>query len=464
MRPNPAEPTAGEVLGALSHALDLVEGQARGHAERTWLIARRIADALGCTDAERESLFFACVLKDSGCSTNSARLQQVFGGDETIAKRRVKFVNWSNPAASAVYAIRTVSPGGTWTEKFRRLLEMAGKPSNLMDEVTAERCSRGADIARSLGFGEDAATTIKNLDEHWDGAGSPEHRTHDQIPLLARILCLSQTMEVFAATYGPEAAYRVARKRNRRWFDPEVVKAAQSFAHDGPFWSAYARHLAGEAVAINPPQAALVRRTADTDRICAAFGTVVDAKSSFTSEHSNRVASYAVAIGRYLGLSAEELATLERAGMLHDVGKLAVPNSILDKPGRLDEQEFARIKEHPRHSWEVLRRVPAFERIAELSSAHHERLDGRGYWQGRDASVLCLATRCLTAADVFDALTADRPYRKAMSTEEALTIMRRDEGTAFDPRCLEALAALETAPQVPLQLAPSEPAAQPWAA
>lgn len=444
MRPNPAEPTAGEVLGALSHALDLVEGQARGHAERTWMIARRIAEALACPEAERESLFFASVLKDSGCSTNSARLHQVFGGDETIAKRRVKYVDWANPAASAFYAIRTVCPGGTWTEKFRRLLAMAGKPANLMDEVTAERCSRGADIARSLGFGEDAATTIKNLDEHWDGAGSPEHRTHDQIPLLARILCLSQTMEVFAATYGPEAAYRVARKRARRWFDPEVVKAAFSFAGDGPFWAAYARHLAGEPVAIDPPPAALVRRTADTDRICVAFGTVVDAKSTFTGEHSNRVASYAVGIGRMLDLPTEELATLERAGVLHDVGKLAVPNSILDKPGRLDDQEFARIKEHPRHSWEVLRRMPTFERIAELSSSHHERLDGRGYWQGKDASVLCTATRCLTAADVFDALTADRPYRQAMSPEDALAIMRRDEGTAFDPRCLEALAALQT--------------------
>ncbi|MGV3614004.1 MAG: HD-GYP domain-containing protein [Fimbriimonas sp.] len=442
MPPNPVEPTAGEVLGALSHALDLVEGQARGHAERTWLIARRIAESLGLSERQRESLFFACVLKDSGCSTNSARLQQVFGGDETVAKRRVKFVDWSNPAASALYAMRSVAPGGTWTEKFRRLLDMAGAPAGLMDEVTAERCSRGADIARSLGFGDECAEAIHCLDEHWDGHGSADHLRGDAIPLLARILCLAQTLEVFAATHGSDAGYRIVRKRSRRWFDPEIVSAALSFENDRAFWTLHTRHLAGESVAIDPPPAALTRRAADTDRICEAFGTVVDAKSTFTGEHSSRVAAYAVGIGRLVGLPSPELSTLRRAGVLHDIGKLSVPNSILDKPDRLDEKEFARVKEHPRHSWEVLRRVPAFARIAELASAHHERLDGRGYWQGRDATVLCLSTRCLTAADVFDALTADRPYRKAMSTEEALAIMWRDEGKAFDPRCLEALAAL----------------------
>ena len=345
----------------------------------------------------------------------------------------------------------------------RRLVKMAGTPANLMDEVTAQRCSRGAEIAHSLGFGDDCAEAILHLDEHWDGQGSPDHIEGHRIPMLARIVCLAQTMEVFAATYGVSAAYQVVRKRSGKWFDPQLAKVVCSFSRDQVFWARHARHVAGETVAVDAPPAALVRQAGTTDEICRAFASVVDAKSTFTGEHSSRVASYAVGIGSLVGLPPAELTMLQRAGLLHDLGKLAVPNSILDKPGRLDDNEFARVREHPRHSWEVLRRVPAFARIAELASAHHERLDGNGYWQGRDASQLDLATRCLTAADVFDALTAERPYRAAMTTDEALGIMRREEGSAFDPRCLEALTALRPhgeGPVVPLYVESNEPVAE----
>lgn len=434
---------AAEVLGALSHALDLVEGQTPGHAERTWLIARRVGVAYGLGSQDLTSLYFACVLKDSGCSTNSSRIQRVFGGDEHVAKKKVKFVNWSNSLASAWYAIGAVNPAESFTEKLRRLLKMAGKPGDFMDEVTADRCNRGADIALELGFGTACAEAIRTLDEHWDGHGSPAHLQGDQIPVLGRIVCLAQTMEVFASTYGPEAAYQIARKRNRKWFDPALVRAACSFERDQSFWDAHQLHAQSEGGKVGMPPGAWEEIIAGVDRICQAFSTVVDAKSTFTAAHSHRVASYAVAIGTRLGLSLQEQVDLHRAGMLHDIGKLSVPNAILDKPGKLDEVEYARIKGHPKHSWEILRRIPTFERLAALASTHHERLDGRGYWQGLSGDQLDLGMRCLTAADVFDALTAERPYRGPMSREEALAIMRKDAGTAFDPRCLEALETVE---------------------
>lgn len=451
-----SEPMAAEVLGALSHALDLVEGQLPGHAERTWLIARRIGQAAGLREAQLTSLFFACVLKDSGCSTNSSRIQRVFGGDEQIAKQKVKFVDWSNSLASVWYAINAIDPAERFPEKVRRLLRMAGKPGEFMDQVTADRCNRGADIASSLGFSADCADAIRTLDEHWDGHGSPSHLKGDQIPVLGRIVCLAQTMEVFAATYGPDIAYRVARKRSRRWFDPALVGAACSFEHDHEFWRQHRTHAESDGRATTMPTGAWQEVLAGTDGICNAFSSVVDAKSAFTAEHSNRVAAYAVGIARALGLGDDEQRELYRAGLLHDIGKLSVPNAILDKPSKLDDDEFARIKSHPRHSWEILNRVPAFERLAELASTHHERLDGHGYWQGLGAEQLDLSMRCLTAADVYDALTAARPYRGPMSGDEALAIMRRDEGKAFDPRCL---AALE---RVPVDL--SGPQVRAWAA
>jgi HD-GYP domain-containing protein (c-di-GMP phosphodiesterase class II) len=438
---------AGEVLAALSHALDLVEGQVAGHSERTWLIARRIGQELRLTEPEMESLFFACILKDSGCSTNSARLQRVFGGDEAIAKSRFKFVDWSRQGPLALYAIGSVAPGGTFGEKIRRLTAMVKAPNGLTDEVTADRCTRGAEIALELGFGEDCAEAIRALDEHWDGDGSPKHLVREQIPRLARILCLAQTLEVFATAHGRDAAYRIVRRRRGRWFDPEVVRASLSFRSDQAFWTEHGCARDGQRVALHAPEAAYRREASDTDRICRAFATVVDAKSTFTATHSERVASYAVGIGALVGLNAPELVLLNRAGMLHDIGKLAVPNSILDKPGRLDDDEYLRVKAHPRHSYDILRRIPTFGRVAELASSHHERLDGKGYWRGLGDRELDLATRCLTAADVYDALTADRPYRSAMSHEDALAVMDRDSRSAFDPRCLEALRELHLKPE-----------------
>ena len=121
------------------------------------------------------------------------------------------------------------------------------------------------------------------------------------------------------------------------------------------------------------------------------------------------------------------------------MGKLAVSNQILDKPSRPDVQEWASIRSHPAQSRAILERVEAFRDIAPIAGAHHERLDGRGYPDGLSGDELCLEARILTVADVFDALSADRPYREAMPIEKALGIMTQGVDKAFDPTCLAAL-------------------------
>lgn len=178
---------------------------------------------------------------------------------------------------------------------------------------------------------------------------------------------------------------------------------------------------------------------ADIDSICEAFAMIIDAKSSFTAEHSTRVTQYAVALSLQFGFDEGQIQTMRRAGLPHDIGKLGVPTTILEKPGRLDEAEFARVREHPKYSDSILRPIPTFAATAELASSHHERLDGKGYCRGLGAEQLPLYARILTAADVFDARTARRPYRDAMPVSEALAIVRKDEGTAFDGACLAAL-------------------------
>ena len=435
------EPTIGEVLAALSHALDLTEGQLRGHSVRSWMIARRIGQAIGLTGGQLESLFYACLLKDSGCSSNAARVYSIFGGDDLLAKQKVKFIDWTNPFESVKYTFTTIEPGGSIRTKLRKMAAMMGPYQQSMDEVTNARCTRGSMIALQLGFGEDVASAIQCLDEHWDGRGSPSHLARTDIPILGRVLCLAQTLEVFVTTFGIVAAYDVAHKRNTRWFDPDVVHAATSFRDDHAFWAEHAAHVAGASVGIYEPRGTLGSVT-DIDKVCEAFAMIVDAKSSFTAEHSSRVATYALHLGDLFGFPIQQKRTLIRAGLLHDIGKLGVPNSILDKLDKLDPKEYKCVQNHPRYSYEILSQIRGFGEITKIASAHHERLDGKGYWRGLSADDLDINVRIITASDVFDALTAARPYREALSVSHALHIMQKEAGTSVDEDCVAGLKAL----------------------
>jgi putative nucleotidyltransferase with HDIG domain len=178
---------------------------------------------------------------------------------------------------------------------------------------------------------------------------------------------------------------------------------------------------------------------ANLDNICLAFADVIDAKSPFTYRHSAGVAGAAVAIGRTLAMSESEVTLLRRAALLHDIGKLAVSNSILDKPGKLTNEEWAVVRKHPDYSHQVLKRIPGFGDLSEIAASHHEKLDGSGYFRNLDAAHLSLPTRILVVSDIFDALAARRPYRDALPLETVFEIMQKDAPKALDSTCFEAL-------------------------
>ena len=132
--------------------------------------------------------------------------------------------------------------------------------------------------------------------------------------------------------------------------------------------------------------------------------------------------------------------------LLHDIGKLAVPNRILDKRGPLTDQEFDIVRDHPRHTYEILSRVPIFSELAEEAGSHHERMDGRGYHRGIAAGTLSTAARVLAVADVTDALGSDRPYRKGMPPDAVAHVLRDTSGSALCPRAVEAALDVLNAP------------------
>jgi HD-GYP domain-containing protein (c-di-GMP phosphodiesterase class II) len=290
---------------------------------------------------------------------------------------------------------------------------------------------------------------IRSLDEHWDGGGQPDGLAGERIPLLARVLCLAQTVEVFHARGGVRAARRLARRRRGRWFDPALVDALEPVFGDRAFWDTLERC---DISAYEPADRLLAADQERLDRIAEAFARVVDAKSPYTARHSERVAELAVGIGRALGFDPLTLRNLRRAGLLHDLGKLAVSNLVLDKPGKLTDEEVAHVRRHPVHSLRILERAPCFAPIAALAANHHERLDGRGYPRQLGAEELDLPMRVLAVADVYEALTATRPYREALPVHVALDIIARDVPHSLDPRAFAALCGL-VAPAAPVAAA-----------
>ncbi len=430
-----------EILSALSCALDITEGQPPGHAVRTCLIGMRIAERVGVPAAERGSLFYALLLKDLGCSSNAARLCSVFGADDRALKRDYKLTDWSRRGPSLAYALKHAVPDASPMGRVLRVASMAFKDKGSGREMMQTRCDRGADIASMLGFSEATREAIRTIDEHWDGHGLPEGLAGGAIPHLGRIVGLAQTIEVFASTFGVEAALAVADERRGRWFDPVLVDALKSVAKDDEFWSqVLGRSPERYLAALEPEDQIQLADDERLDSIAHAFARIIDAKSPFTYLHSERVAELAVTIGRRLHFGAVELRDLRRAGLLHDIGKLGVSTAILDKPDRLTERERAEIRVHPAYTQRILERVKAFAGIVGIASAHHERLDGKGYHLGLSAERLNPMSRALAVADVYEALTADRPYRRGLPRHEAVSILRGLSGSALCTASVEALA------------------------
>ncbi len=441
-----------QLLTSLSYALDLTSGQPMGHAQRSCLIGMRIAALVGISDDEQATLYHALLLKDAGCSSNAARMADIFGCDDISAKRMSKITDWSNVIEAAKYVAATALPEKSMMERAKRILYVSTHQVESSTSLMSSRCGRGAQIALAVGLGEGAADCIRNLDEHWDGKGGPGHIKGDAIPMMARIACLAQTLEVFAKTFDVQTAYEIIRKRSGKWFDPQLVRAACVFEHDMSLWRDVFDNTRDALLSLDVRAVVENASASRIDTICDAFAQIVDAKSPFTAEHSFRVRDYAVEMGAALGMTGVRLTTLRRAALLHDLGKLAVSNTILDKPGKPTDEEWASIRKHPYYTQQILNPIVGFERLNEIAAAHHERLDGKGYFMGKSAEHLDLDMRILAVADVFDALSATRPYRGALPMREVFAILDKDAGKALDPQCIEVMRGI----YADIELGPSE--------
>lgn len=444
-----------ELIGSFSYALDLTEGQPAGHCVRCCWIGMHIGRRLGLPDGALWSLYYTLLLKDLGCSSNAARICELYLTDDRSFKRDFKRVG-TNTSQVLAFVVSKTGPHAGWQRRIGAILNIVRNGDAVAQELIQTRCSRGAAIARQLRFPESVAEAVHGLDEHFDGSGRPAGLQGDAIPLSSRIALLAQVMDVFHFSSGPDAALAEARARAGTWFDPALVCALEGASLQPGFWEMLASDKVERAVLALEPELHSVHINEDyLDAIAAAFGEVVDAKSPFTAGHSQRVGYYTDRVAQDLGLPPARRRWLHRAAVLHDVGKLGVSNTILDKPGRLDAEEWAAVQLHASYTEQILSRISPFAELARVSAAHHERLDGAGYPRGVAADLIALETRIITTADIFDAITAERPYHPPTPVERTLEIMRALVGSAIDGDCFAALERV-TAAEMAVD-APAEP-------
>ena len=287
-------------------------------------------------------------------------------------------------------------------------------------------CSIGEENIQGFPFHTDVKNVILYHHENADGSG-PFGKKSEEVPLFSRIIHLCDLLDQACCrkaftTETWEWAKDVLKRIRGTMVDEECAEAFEKIFSEEYFLS-----LGGnfEASLWNKvPRQKQELDFSQIKKLAGFFAKIVDYKSPFTSTHSIGVAERAEKLSRYMGFDEETVQKMYLAGALHDIGKVAVGNEILEKPDRLTDAEFAVMKHHAAYTYNILSEIDDFEEIRDFAAFHHERLDGTGYPFGKDASELNVQERMMACIDIYQALTESRPYKKGMSHERACEILK----------------------------------------
>jgi putative nucleotidyltransferase with HDIG domain len=412
-----------ELLAALSQALDLAEGRDKGHALRVSYIAYATARAMGLSRAHGRTALLAGLLHDIGVPLASEAAGELGHGFEHTLFAGV-------PLRTPATILGVDDP---------RALGRAV-------EALHEHTFAGATAVAALGLPAGVAEAVLCHHEHYDGSGFPLRLFGAAIPPLGRIVAAADlTDSLLGADANPLLARRrveaALREQSGRALHPQVVNALAGVVRRDDFWlglySGRLQDLVTDLAHGAPLGSAEILRAVE------AFAGIVETRSGHKRGHARRVAAVARRLAAALGLSDGHVQMVELAGLLHDLGMVRVPCHIIGKPEILTVDEMLLLHEHPLETAAIVATIPGWSAIAAWTAAHHERLDGRGYPQGLAGEEIPIEARIITAADIYAALTADRPQRGALTAAAALAAMREMAGTILDPVLPAALAGLD---------------------
>lgn len=386
----------GDILAALAQVLDYTPGGDIPHHGRVAVLAARMASRLHRID--RRDAFYAGLLHDIGLMGE----RRDYGRLWDLEEQANRPLTWSHPLTGA--------------QMIAAVPELFG-----------------------------VAETILDHHEWANGHGYPRGKAGDEINLAAQVLRFADTCDILLREQGsPEliAFLDAVRSRTRPQVSSAVADAGMEVLGEAGL---YAQLLTPQDV--NFLVQSTIRRVAADDLVTAEtevtgllelFANVADTHSSDKTGHSRRVANLTVLLAMAMGLTPEETVKIKWAALLHDVGTVALPKEILDRPGLLTDEELAEVRRQADKTWDFLAQIQGFEDVAAIAASHGEAIDGSGYPRGLVGHEIPLGSRIIAVCDTFDALTSRRPYREARDGGLAFDILLRASGSVFDPEIVSA--------------------------
>ena len=430
-----------DLLAGLSIAIDLGFGLPPESAMRQCLVATRLARAHGFGETDVRDSFYAGLLLHVGCPGFSHETAALFG-NELVVTRAVARTNLADPADYQATLIPEATRGLSAGMRQHVTQVLVREGPTFGDRYDTASCEIGRSVAGRIGIGAGVERALYEVGEWWNGEGVPQKLREEAIAPAARAARLSADAVVLDDLGGPELAVDGIRRRAPAILDPGLVETFAANAAEILDRSGDPR----ERLLEEEPEPVEERGPPDLPAIAAVFGDVGDLKFPALHGHSSGVAALAVDAARLLRLDARTSTDVQIAAHLHDLGRLAVSNAIWEKRGPLTSAEWEQVRMHPYHSERVLATSGRLERLAPIAGMHHERIDGSGYHRscsGRDQPP---AVRVLAAADVFQAMTQERPHRAHLSAEQAAEeLLRESRSGTLDGECVAAV--LEAAGQ-----------------
>jgi response regulator RpfG family c-di-GMP phosphodiesterase/DNA-binding CsgD family transcriptional regulator len=407
-----------ELVAGLCTVSDLAKGLVDGQGLRSCVFALRLADHLGLDTEERETLFWVGLLRFVGCTATASQMAAALG-DEIAVSAAFADADTSNNRDLLRRTVGVVGPRPLRLVSFLRQV-----PATIAEhEVTS--CEVARSVAAGLGLPSDVGTALGQVFERYDGGGHPGLARGTDLHAAVRVWQVAHTADLLSDLAEAGAVAEELRRRSGGALDPEMTERVCSLLHLRP-----ERGTLADLLELEPVPHRCTSLPDELDRVLAVFGLLADAKSPYFHGHSSRVATLAAEAARLAGHPDDDVDRVRRAGLVHDVGKVAVSSRVWDSGRPLSEGEWEQVRLHPYYTQRVLSRVPALADLADLACSHHERSDGSGYHRGTRPAPL---TAVLAAADRFVTAGESRPHRQARSTTERRDLLLRDAETGRLP-------------------------------
>ena len=378
-----------ELVAALSLGVDLGFGQPMEHVLGQCLIALRLAECVGLGEEDRAVVYYAALMVNVGCHSDAHEQAKWFGDD--IALKSGKYAHQLGSMSATLATLRLVGSGNPPLHRFRVGVEFVVSGRRELDGMIVQHSALARTLAEQLGLSSEVQMAVAASYEQWDGNGWPGNMKGQAIPIAARLCQIAEFVEVAHRIGGAGAALDLARARSGSQFDPALAEAlcvnAAGIFHGldtGQTW---------DAVVGAEPALGVLLSPAEFDTALTAIADFVDLKSPYTLGHARAVSALAADAGAKLGLGIDEIVALERAGLIHDLGRLGVSNAIWDKEGPLGAGEWERVRMCPYLTERMLHQSAALAPLGSIAVQHRERLDGSGYPGGLSGGAISVPAR-----------------------------------------------------------------------